>query len=266
MSRAFCLIRRQPFYRHDAFMAGLKAAGFQVYEGAPKNPPYFEDVLCIWNRYGEVEAIADRFEAAGGTVIVAENGYLNPGGGNPKFDAHEGKPGYYALALDGHNGSGRWPAGDGSRWKALGIELKPWQKNEGGHILICPNRPFGSRWMQPPPSWLESIGTRFLGETSREVRIRKHPGNARPERPLERDLENCQVVVVWASTAGLHALIAGIPVLCCAPYWIGKPADLPHVDGRLRAFERLAWAQWHIDEIATGYSFERLMAMEEVAV
>lgn len=255
------MIRRQPFYRHDAFMAGLKAAGFQVYEGAPKNPPYVEDVLCIWNRYGEVEAIADRFEAAGGTVIVAENGYLNPGGGNPKFDAHEGKPGYYALALDGHNGSGRWPSGDGSRWKALGIELKPW-RTDGEHILVCPNRPFGSKVMMPPAGWAESVAMKFRARVDeRDVRIRPHPGNKRPERALAEDLKDCWHVVIWASSVGIYALIEGIPVRRDAPYWICDELKFRRED----SFERLAWAQWHIDEIATGDPFERLMAMTAVA-
>jgi hypothetical protein len=266
------MIRRQPFYRHDAFMAGLKAAGFQVFEGAPKNPPFEDDVLCIWNRYGEVEAIADRFEAQGGTVIVAENGYLNPGGGNPKFDAHEGKPGYYALALDGHNGSGRWPSGDGSRWQALGIELKPW-RTDGEHILVCPNRPFGSRKMVPPARWAEDVRAAYSKVTPREIRVRAHPGNTRPARTLAQDLENCFAVVIWSSTAGLHALLSGIYVACESRYWICKEAAAGGGIGRyeavnserLASFERLAWAQWHIDEIATGYPFERLMAMTAVA-
>ena len=34
------------------------------------------DLVVVWNRYGNYEAEALRFEAAGAAVIVMENGYL----------------------------------------------------------------------------------------------------------------------------------------------------------------------------------------------
>lgn len=263
MPRAFCLIKRQPFYRHDAFMAGLAAAGFQVHAGPPgKGRP--DDILVIWNRYGSDEILADRFESEGGTVAVAENGYLNPGGGNPKFDAHEGKPGYYALALDQHNGAGRWPVGGPERWEALGIEMKPPRENTGGYLLVCLNRPFGSRITTPPADcFVEEIGRCKAFDC--EIRIRPHPGNSRPASSLEEDLAGCWNVLTWSSTAGLHALIAGIPVKSPAPWWHGTDALISGVDRRKEAFERLAWAQWHIYEIASGKPFERLMECTSTA-
>lgn len=267
MRRAFCLIRDQPFYRRDAFFAGLTAAGYQVFNVPPARVEN-GDVLVTWNRYGHVQQIADRFEAEGGTVIAAENGYLNPGGGNPKFDAHEGVHGYYALALHGHNGSGKWPIGDGSRWMALGIELKPWRM-DGGHILVCPNRTFGSREMEPPPNWTLDVEDLLRRATKREIRIRPHPGNSRPARTLEQDLEGAWACVIWASSAGVHALINGIPVFQTAPSWICTGAaslnlnmiEDPAMDYERRegALHRMAWAQWTVDEIARGAPFKLLL-------
>lgn len=264
MLKAYCLIRAQPYYRRDAFIAGLAAAGYEVVTHQPERAKD-GDVLCIWNRYSELELLADRFEAQGGTVIVSENGYLNKGGRTPKFDVHEKVQAdhYYALALHQHNGGGTWPAGDASRWDALGIDVKPWRTGEG-HILICPNRQFGSRVMQPPANWVADVAQRLRGRDifcDSEIRTRPHPGNTRPARSLAQDLEGCAWVVIWASSSGVHALVEGIPVYCDAPHWICKDGDNQLVPKakRMALLARLAWAQWRVDEISTGEPFRRLL-------
>ena len=35
-----------------------------------------DDILIIWNRYGKNDEYARQFEAAGATVLIAENGYI----------------------------------------------------------------------------------------------------------------------------------------------------------------------------------------------
>lgn len=265
MSRAFCLIRSEPHYRRDAFMSGLNAAGYDARTDAPAGV-YPGDVLVIWNRYGATHEAATRFESAGGTVIVAENGYVK--------GRHDGGD-YYALALHAHNGRGDWPAGDGSRWEALGIELKPWRTN-GEHILVAANRSFGQPGSVMPANWPDDVAARLRKLTDREVRVRLHPGNHKPQVPLERDLENAWACVVWSSSAGVKALIEGVPVICEAPYWVCKSAAGAYVDSdmplssarlerqfaaytaRLSALRRLAWAQWSIAEIASGEPFHHL--------
>jgi hypothetical protein len=234
----------------------------------------------IWNRYAEMHQHALMVEAAGGRVVVAENGYLNAGGGTPKFDVHEGvQPGhYYALAIGGHNGSGTWPnrkSGNwidetetyGARWRALGVQLKRYRE-QGGHILVCPNRSFGRPDLIMPPGWPDQVARRLKARTQREVRVRPHPGNDRPKRPLEADLEGAHAVVIWSSSAGVHALVAGVQVICEGPAFILKgccpgrveDVDLHNFAEREPHFERLAWAQWTVDEIASGEPFRRLLA------
>lgn len=267
---AYCLIRPQPHYRHDAFVAGLKAAGYVVNTGAcgPGKPG---DVLVIWNRYGSNEVLADRFEAEGGTVLVAENGYLGR-------DA-EGRQ-HYAIARHGHNGSGQWPEGGPERWTRLGVELQPWRAN-GEHILLCPNRPFGMRGFEMPVHWVRDTVEALRRHTKRPIRVRPHPGNWQqqapqaPQVPLADDLANAWAAVIWASSAGVHALVAGIPVWCTAPWWICKAAahdDLGQIEhepamrpDRFKAFARLAWAQWTVDEIAAGLPFRALPNQERAA-
>lgn len=219
------------------------------------------DVLLIWNRYGHNEQLADRFESEGGRVLVAENGYIGR-------DSHGRQ--HYAIAEHGHNGSGRWPANGAHRWAALGIEIKPWRQ-DGSHVLVCPNRPFGMRGFAMPANWVNETVAVLRRHTKRPIRVRPHPGNwqqVAPQTPLRDDLAGAWAVVIWSSSTGVQALVAGIPVICTAPWWICKPAACqrlaeieaqPKCDDRTPAFERLAWAQWTVDEIAAGEPFHHLL-------
>jgi hypothetical protein len=237
-------------------------AGYEIAKGDPIGAP--GNLLLMWNRYWGNHELAERFEKQGGTVLVAENGYLGPGGVSPHAMKHRE---WYALAVGGHNGSGHVHVGGPERWEALGIELKPW-RTAGDHILVCPNRPFGRPDMQMPSLWAEDVKRRLQKLTEREIRLRPHPGNSPAKTPLERDLEGCWAVVIWSSSAGVHALVNGIPVICEAPYWICKPAagawlefvDCVHwEDARPQAMTALAWSQFHVDEIASGFAFDSLL-------
>lgn len=271
MRKAHCLIRPQPVYRREAFMAGLAAAGYDVRTGAP-GAIEGGDVVVMWNRYAENHALALRYEAAGAVVLIAENGYLGRGGVSPHAtDPRE----WYALAIGGHNGSGTWPSGGPERWNALDIELQPW-RTQGAHILVCPNRSFGRPDLIMPPRWAENVAKRLAAVTLREIRIRPHPGNYPAKVPLAQDLAQAWACVIWTSSAGVHALIAGVPVICEGPFWICKHAAFTRLWAELddaqaadrwcsaalrqRALERLAWAQWHVDEIARGDCFRHLLS------
>jgi hypothetical protein len=258
---AYNRTRREICYRHDAFSAGLRAAGYDVRAGAPQGGP--DAVLLIWNRYGQYHELATQFEAAGGTVIVAENGYLGPGGIAP----HAMNPRtVFALGRGAHNDSTAIPAGGPERWQFLGVDLKPWRA-DGGHVLVCPNRSFGTPGRIMPSAWGADICTRLRKLTKREVRLRAHPGNESPKKPLAEDLLDCWAMVIWASSAGVHALVAGVPVICEGPRWICHAAasvtltaiDHPPLPERQRAFERMAWAQWHLSEIESGEAFDHLL-------
>ena len=257
MPRAFCLIRPQPVYRSDAFRQGLKAAGYEV-RGAPGSVEP-GDVVCMWNRYTENHELACRVEKAGATVIVAENAYVLS-----RFDGGE----HYAISKHAHNGRGEWPTGGPERWESFGIPLKPW-RTSGEHVLIAPNRGFGQPGGIMHPSWARGVKERLKRYTKREIRIREHPGNVAPKVPLERDLENAWAVIVWSSSAGVRALIEGVPVFYEAPYWICSGAaskqieniESPFMDSasRLDSFRSLSYAQWSVAEINSGEPFRRLL-------
>jgi hypothetical protein len=231
---------------HAACASGLAAAGYRT------GP--VPDVTVAWGGRNPKTP-------SSGKLIVAENGYLN---------GPEGP--YVALAVGGHNGAGHWPAGSSERLKRLGVDFKPWRQ-DGGHILVCSSRGIG---MQPmPKDWTAKTVAELKKHTDREIRVRPHPGNWKqlPEHPdvsLSKDLEGAWACVIWASTAGVKALVAGIPVIYTAPHWICSGAagnqlgdiERPLMPERQPVFERLASAQWTLPEIENGDAFRALLERE----
>jgi hypothetical protein len=251
--RAQCMIRESLHYKRAAFVDGLFAAGFSVTSIVNKPAP--EDALLIWNRYGAYHEEARRFEAAGARVIVAENGYLGK-----RWRGGE----WFALALGHHCGAGHWIAGGPERWDDAGVELQPWRQT-GDEVVIMGQRGIGEPGIATHPGWAESVRQKIGG------RVRAHPGNNAPQTPLDRDLARASSVVVRSSTAGLWALIWGIPVWSAVPWWIGDSACLP-LDlfgqaprrddaARLAMFRRMAWAQWDLSEIRSGEAFAHLLSL-----
>lgn len=270
--RAFVMMRRDPGIRSDAFMAGLKACGYETRFGAPETNAQRGDVLVIWSRYAEHHAAAEVFEKKGGTVLVAENGYLGAGGTSPKLDLAGGmRPEHYmAIGVGYHNDERtvQWTHHAPKRFQRLGVDLKPWRQ-AGDYILLCPNRAFGAPGRLMPAAWPVEVEQRLKKLTKRPVKLRPHPGNHLPRYALEDDLKNAWAVVIWSSSAGVHALAAGIPVVCEAPAWILKSAATTyenwdatvwHDGPRQHGFERLANGQWTLAEIARGEPFRHLLS------
>lgn len=253
---AACLIRDQPHYRSEAFKRGLRACGYTFAHSV--RPSDRRDLLVIWNRYGSNEVAADLWEHRGGTVIVAENGYIG------KDD--EGRQ-LYALSVHGHNGSGWFPVGDEDRFGSLSIPLKPWRQ-AGDYVLVCGQRGIGSRSMASPHGWHDRAAMNVSAHTGRVAKIRQHPGRHAPAVALEDELKGAWACMVWSSGSGVKALVEGVPVIYDAPHWIAagaavrlKDADALCTDDgkRSEAMRRLAWGQWRVAEIESGEPFARML-------
>lgn len=234
-----------------AISAGLYYSGYEVSTNRPQKLNNF-DVVVMWNRWNENEKLADKLESQGGNVIIAENGYLGTD--------------YIALARSEHNGGGWIPYADLDRLEALQINFKPY-RTDGEHILVCPSRGFGSKKMRQPINWTHEIVQELRNYTTRPIYVREHPGNWKQNNnhlSLAEDLDHAWACVIWNSGAGIHSLMQGIPVICCADYWILKDiaSDIQFIENpamldRYHAFNKLAWSQWSIDEIVSGEPFIR---------
>jgi hypothetical protein len=259
VAKACLLLRRRLHGRWDAFISGLARCGFELTDdpSQPKNG----DVLVLWNRMPRYERHARRYEHNGGKVIIAENGWISPG---PIAPTGAGK--MIALCLGHHNGAGYWPVGDEDRWSTFGIPLKPWRVG-GEHILVLAQRGVGENGIAAPRDWAQSMVSRLKRATGRPVVVRNHPASDRPDEP---DFTNCWAAVTWSSGAGIKAIVAGCPVFHELPQWIGRSAakigiqdiEAPFLGDRLPMLRRLAWAQWTVEEIATGEPIRRLLSAQ----
>lgn len=247
-------LRASDHYKRSTILAGLERCGFKVGE-PPKRIPQPGDVLVIWNRWRTDEAIAARYEAAGARVIVVENGFI---GADKR--GHQ----LFAIALRNHLGAGQWNVGPEDRWSRLGIELAPW-RTDGDEIVVLPQRGIGVRGVGMPDGWTDSIVSRLKRITKRPLRVRPHPGMSRTD-PKD-DLRHAWAAVTWASGAGIKSIVHGVPVFHEMGRWIGAPAakfgidDLenPFLGNRLPMLQRLAWAQWNLEEIRSGEAFRCLL-------
>jgi hypothetical protein len=199
----------------------------------------------MWNKKaGRAEADADLWEKCGGTVIVAENAYLQ------KVDKTA-----YAISTHGHNGSGWFPTNDEDRFSKLGFEVKPMQTPAAGHILVCGQRGIGSKLMASPPQWAEKFAKKYVANGA-PVRIRLHPGNFAPGVPLLQDLAGAHRCMLWSSSAGVRALVEGIATRHHAPHWICEG----WAPNRGTALNKMAHGQWSVAEIESGEPFARMQA------
>jgi hypothetical protein len=277
MKRAFLAVKEQPHYRADAFRAGLQKVGFEVLPAMASWAPTPDDVFVAWNLHGDNERIASRCRAAGAKVIVAENGYFGHDNAGRQL---------YALALNAHNGAGKWFVGDSERWarqydvmrEQLGEErakIDAWRAAfNGSYVLICAQRGIGSQQMRSPDGWHNTAAAQ-IQRMGIPFKIRQHPGAlfgaAKSQPSLEQDIANARCVLIWSSSSGVKALMHLVPVVYCAPHWICEGAAGYGVSAvanatfdalKVReALERMAWAQWSVDEIQTGEPFARLLAL-----
>lgn len=186
------------------------------------------------------------FQRAGGPEDETGYNQLGLGGLNwvpeieapsDRFDAHrlaltervQGR-GKFALLL------GQVP-GD-SQHHLSEIRLNAWLAERGAELMACGYKLF----YRPHPKHTISSGP-----------LRAHTIVVRPQdESLAQSLSRVSVVVTYNSTAGIEALMAGIPVVCSptAHYWL--VCGLQSNEALLRHLHRLAWTQWTCAELRTG--------------
>ena len=233
-------------YLLPVWRRGVQAAGYRLCDKLADPQP--DDLLIIWNRRQNDEQEAKRFEAAGATVLVAENGYLGKW-----WNGHK----WFALSQCHHNGAG-WIPYLPSRWDRYAVELAPWRE-AGGELVALPQRGIGEVGVAMPRDWKPPV----------PCRVRPHRG-IHETLPLEDDLANASAVITWGSGAAIKALLMGIPCFHAFQNWIGRDSstlitpetafDKPWRGDRLVTFQRVLSGMWTASEIENGeaiWSFKR---------
>lgn len=160
---------------------------------------------------------------------------------------------------------------DSSRWDALGIAdaVEP-VTNRPKNLLILGQVPNDSQHGMNEIQlnrWFEEQSKPFK-DSGYTVTFRPHPLHLRGKAPacdhistptlcsLEKALAGCSHVLTYNSTAGLDAILAGIPVVCheSAHYYHIATYGAKYVAREFvnEHMHRLAWAQWTCAEIESG--------------
>jgi hypothetical protein len=162
-------------------------------------------------------------------------------------------------------------ASDGTRFAALGIEIKPW-RSSGSHIVVCPQSAHFMKTLAGVEfDWTEQTLQRLKTVTDREIRVRPWSANkSKSSATLAADLVGAHALVTWSSAAAVTALLAGIPVVVESDDCSARPMsgtleqieNLPTPDGRHEWANQLADQQWSLDEFRSGFAWSALSSDE----
>ena len=193
------------------------------------------DLVVLGSLWANNAAILRAYSARGVPALVIDLGYIRGRG-------------HWQVSLGGLNRIVPFACPQ-DRWDALGVSVAASGGDPNGYTLIAGQRP------QDASHGL-SVGEYNAWLAKQHGRVRLHPREAEPERSLAEDLAGAKVVRTLCSTAGLDALIAGVPAIAEMPeraIWgeLSGP-KLPSMAERLAVFSRIAYGQWTLDEMRSG--------------
>lgn len=181
---------------------------------------------------------------------------------NSYFD--ESRQQYFRVTRNAlqHSGAG---SSDGSRFRALGVEIRPWRVS-GEHVVICPHSEhFMRRIALYDGDWTADAKAALRERTGRELRVRNwSPDKGKLAASLQDDLANAHALVTWSSAAAVTAVLAGVPVVCMGPCAVAPMGGRIEDIEALPTPEREKWAgvladaQWTLAEMRSGDAWEAL--------
>jgi hypothetical protein len=246
-----------------AFSAGLEACGHRPLRrsasdyGPGQTEPF--GVVVITGMRGKGRVIRDDYERIGVPVVVIDYGYLRRTSGVATWET-----GHWQVGVGGLNRPPSFECPD-DRFDSLGIEVKA--RGKGKRPLVLgqhvgdPSHGLDAREMATWAQWLcDCHGARF----------RPHPDSPdlevaaeRAVGPLEAVLAESSVVHTLCSTAGLDAILAGVPAVATMPdracWGVLSGVRLPSVARRRELCSRLAYGQWTLAEMRSGLAADFVM-------
>ena len=248
MSTAVLCIRPEPHYRCNAFTEGLKRLGYDIIHRQNPDPRFRPPVATIcWCCGTRSAATMRRWRTSGRSWRHRDRRRERL----PAADRQDLlRAGHTATTARVGSQSAPMTASpsSASRSSLRAMMASTSQCASSGHRLAADgpvHQAGGRRWSPPCNGTRRSL-----------VRLMAHPGD---KGKLEKDLAamaGARSVVIWSSAIGVRALVEGVPVQHFAPHWICEKWG----DSREVALQRMAHAQWHFDEIASGEPFARMKA------
>jgi hypothetical protein len=176
-----------------------------------------------------------------------------------------------------------------SQWQRiqqdLGVEMKPYQNNAAGHVLVCMQRDGGfSMKTLNPIQWAEDKIKQITQLTSRPIVLRPHPGESKVldfsrfkrygvkvsdplSTTLLQDLNGAHCAVYFNSSASVAALCAGIPVFVddvSSVSWAVANKDITQIETP-KVFDREQWiydlaaAHWSDSDARQGLIYKKFL-------
>lgn len=167
----------------------------------------------------------------------------------------------------------------------LGVKLKPNQRNDRGHILICMQRDGGFAMKTLDPlAWLHKKVKQIRSLSSRPIWVRPHPGQYNMQDYTDKNLlrqgvtvieptqtrlidnlQHAYCAVFFNSSASVAAVCEGIPVFvddasCVA--WTVANTDIYNLESP-KTFEREQWiydlasAHWSDEDAKAGRIYQK---------
>lgn len=247
----------------DAIAEGIRKHGANVERATYQTPVGAPDVAVLYG-VGQKDLIAS-LQARGTRCLIMEMGYVG--------DRNK----YQSLLFDGLNGKGMHPkvTDGGARWDRLfGHHMQPWREG-GKYVLIA------GQWHKDQSvrhlncdSWYREAAKAAKAH-GLPVRFRQHPvyGRSMPhprvDIPLLKSTEadaisGAALVCTINSNFGVVAALAGVPVCATDPGSMAwdiathNVGDTPIRPDRTEWAHNLAFAQWTIEEMASGEAWNHL--------
>lgn len=257
----------------DAMFAGIKNQGERVQLASSlsyKGPKSKTAIFYGWAQ--GLRKIFDDYSSTGRRAIYIDLGYW----GRRKRTRFDG---YHKFCLNSRHPTGYFqnrpkaPA----RFRALGLDIKPWRKGGSDIIIAGMSAKAAAAEGFQPNQWERAMIARLRKITDRPLIYRPKPNwlGAKPlpgtifqkDVDIETALRQAHAVVTHHSNVGIDALIAGVPVFSqegaasvLAEANLGSIDEPWYPDGREQFCHDLAWTQFSVDEMRSGYAWRSLKA------
>ena len=265
-------------HRQRCLLEGLRKHGYEVVfippeSGALKRAFIPEAAFMVCSGWKQSSAPLRKACASQGIpTLVVELGYLKRANNNGELD------GFFQL---GWNGLCWVPeqAPDAARLESLHLEIVE-HKPAGTHILVGSQVGMDAQHNLPLRQlehWLTKEVMPIQRQTGLPVLWRPHPSCAQgrihtgiqckiqnPRAvPLQRALDQAEILVTYNSTLGVDAMLRGLRVHSHPTAHYHRHA-VSSYEVRKAYLERLAYAQWNLQELADGTALDFMLACKPV--